>query len=577
MIPKIIHCIWLGGPKTELAKKCRASWEKYAPGWEIREHDHWSCSSTDGDGDVPEYVKAAVKAKKWAFVSDWLRFAVLEREGGVYCDYDFELLGPIDDLLDREWTAGEFVKRGSAIGMAACVMALEKGSAVARRMLEVYAKAKFTIDQTVGDLMAVNGIELETLAPEIFCPFDRDGRLHVTPATRGIHHYTLSWITPRRRFAGWLNRHGLSRLVDFLVAVKHRLVSRPEFVNKPPRKEGRPRIVIAWPGFTGYSGPLLKALSERCELKVYIESSNYEQQFDDSSMNGVPFERVDAGDASRVIDEVIRFSPDLTMIVGWATPISRALASAAIPGRKVLAFDMPWEWSLKKILARWVLRPRLSGFDAAFVPGEACAKYARWLGFKDGRLMTGVNSSGWERFKDSVSSSELGFASRRRFLFVGRFSAVKGIDLLFKAYSRYCGKTDKPWPLDLVGSGEELPKTIPDGVKVIGFVPPQEMPRVMAEHSVLVLPSAWEPWGVAAAEAMSAGLATILSDRCGIAIDIAPTVLFKYGDVNALAAAMLRLSRMPEAAFADEAERVRSAAERYSALHWTDRMMELAK
>ena len=37
MIPKIIHYCWFGhGEKTELTKKCIASWCKFCPDFEIR-------------------------------------------------------------------------------------------------------------------------------------------------------------------------------------------------------------------------------------------------------------------------------------------------------------------------------------------------------------------------------------------------------------------------------------------------------------------------------------------------------------------------------------------------------------
>ncbi len=70
-VPRIIHCCWFGGgPKPALAKRCRESWRRFAPGWEVRE---WN----DAGPDAPEFVRQAANARKWAFVSDWMRFKVL--------------------------------------------------------------------------------------------------------------------------------------------------------------------------------------------------------------------------------------------------------------------------------------------------------------------------------------------------------------------------------------------------------------------------------------------------------------------------------------------------------------------
>lgn len=330
------------------------------------------------------------------------------------------------------------------------------------------------------------------------------------------------------------------------------------------------RVVIAWPGYTGYMGPCFKALSELCDLRVYVEPSVYEQQFDASAMAGVGFRRVDGACASKVVEEVKAFAPDLSLICGWSTPVARALAHARLSGRKVLAFDMPWEWTLRKLAARWALRPLLRRFDAAFVPGNRCARYARWLGFRGKRLVLGSNPSGWERFADNGCSGE-----NERFLFVGRFSKVKGLDALLAAYAAYRGRTATPWPLDLVGSGDELPKDLPEGVFRRGFVLPSEMPNVMREHACLVLPSRWEPWGVCAAEAMSAGLMTILSDRCGIVDDVRPTYVVRCGDVEGLAAALGQASGTSVEERRVEGLRARSAQARYTAANWAARVMDL--
>lgn len=210
---KIIHCIWLGGPKTKLAEKCRESWERFAPDWEVRE---WN----EVPDSAPPYVRRALQRKKWAFASDWMRFWVLEREGGVYFDFDLELIRPLTGLPDGEWISGEWVCRETAIGMNPCAIQLKRGSGTARKMLTVYRTAEFSTEKTVGDLMAAAGIEMNVLPPDVFCPSDHCGRLHITDRTVGIHRYALSWITPRRRVARWLNWHGLSRVTECLLNVR---------------------------------------------------------------------------------------------------------------------------------------------------------------------------------------------------------------------------------------------------------------------------------------------------------------------------------------------------------------------
>lgn len=98
MIPKIIHYCWIGGaPLPELSEKCIASWKKYMPSWQIL---RWDESNFD-IAAAPLYVQQAYEAKKYAFVSDYVRLWALEQYGGLYMDVDFEVFRPFDDLMDK--------------------------------------------------------------------------------------------------------------------------------------------------------------------------------------------------------------------------------------------------------------------------------------------------------------------------------------------------------------------------------------------------------------------------------------------------------------------------------------------
>ena len=219
MIPNTIHCCWLGGgPKTALAEKCRVSWRKFAPGWEIRE---WTAADLAAL-DPPPFVDEAMRRGKWAFAADWLRFAALAAEGGVYLDYDVELVRPL--AVDGEFVAGQWLP-GGKVGMEPAVLALEKGSAVAAAMLEAYRGASFdavrTVGERLGEALDAKGISVKVLPPEVFCPIDVDGSLRATDATIGVHHYAMAWAGPVRRFARWLSWHGMRRVVDALLLLRN--------------------------------------------------------------------------------------------------------------------------------------------------------------------------------------------------------------------------------------------------------------------------------------------------------------------------------------------------------------------
>ena len=98
LIPKVIHYCWFGkGDMPELVERCIASWKVHMPDWE---YHLWNEDNFD-IASAPQYVREAYAAKKYAFVSDYVRLWALEREGGLYMDVDFEVYKPFDDLMEQ--------------------------------------------------------------------------------------------------------------------------------------------------------------------------------------------------------------------------------------------------------------------------------------------------------------------------------------------------------------------------------------------------------------------------------------------------------------------------------------------
>lgn len=139
MIPKIIHYCWIGGaPLPELAEKCIASWKKHMPSWQIM---RWDESNFD-IAAAPLYVRQAYEARKFAFVSDYVRLWALEQYGGLYMDVDFEAFRPFDDLMDKypAFAGYEGSKRKPVMQG---VIASEPHGAWVKDMLGTYEGRKF--------------------------------------------------------------------------------------------------------------------------------------------------------------------------------------------------------------------------------------------------------------------------------------------------------------------------------------------------------------------------------------------------------------------------------------------------
>lgn len=151
MISKIIHYCWFGGnPKPELVERCMESWHRCMPDWTYME---WSESNFD-IAAAPLYVRQAYEAKKYAFVSDYVRLWALEQYGGVYIDTDVEVIRAFDD--ERLTISGKSLLEDTAfIGFeeslahlpGTCVMGCEAHSKWVKDMLATYKGAEFVKKQ----------------------------------------------------------------------------------------------------------------------------------------------------------------------------------------------------------------------------------------------------------------------------------------------------------------------------------------------------------------------------------------------------------------------------------------------
>ena len=311
----------------------------------------------------------------------------------------------------------------------------------------------------------------------------------------------------------------------------------------------RKKVLFVWTGVTSYMADCWRRLAActDVELRVVIadRSGGYGTAFrDEEVMRELDWRVQTDARAATVLDD--GWMPDLAFVVGWRDPVCRAYAQDARlrSVSKVCCFDMPWEWRVRKVLARFALASYLRRFSAAFVPGSVAARYARWLCFPDGRVYRGLFGIDVERFSLPRETSG-------GFLFVGRLSDEKRIDVLSAAYRDYRRAVAEPLGLDVYGMGACAPllRGIP-GVVLHGFAQPDELPRAYARARALVLPSAWDPWPLVVAESCAAGLPVLCTDHCWNVPELvkANGRVVKAGDARALATAMADVSSLDGAA-----------------------------
>ncbi|WLR49137.1 capsular polysaccharide synthesis protein [Halobacillus litoralis] len=134
-IPKVIHYCWFGGKeKPSIVKECIDSWHKSLSEYKIIE---WN--ETNFDIHSNQYIKEAYEAKKFAFVSDYVRLYALFHVGGIYLDTDVKVFKAFDDLLLEEAFWGfeqeEYI--------ATSTFGARKGYPFIKEFMELYHKRNF--------------------------------------------------------------------------------------------------------------------------------------------------------------------------------------------------------------------------------------------------------------------------------------------------------------------------------------------------------------------------------------------------------------------------------------------------
>lgn len=238
-IPKVIHYCWFGEqPHPPAVVRCMNSWRRLMPDYRIIE---WN--ETNTDLTTNDYVREAYAARKYAFVSDYVRLKVLHDEGGLYMDTDVEVIKSLDAFLHHESFSG-FEDEAH---VPTAVMGARAGNGWIGVLLAEYADLHFVLPDGTYDArtnvsritattresfgVAMNNSfqdipGLLTIYPrDRFCPKSyATGVITTTRNTHAIHHFSGSWRHEEhrtfKRFQGRVNRAFGPLIGGWLLAVR---------------------------------------------------------------------------------------------------------------------------------------------------------------------------------------------------------------------------------------------------------------------------------------------------------------------------------------------------------------------
>ncbi|MFD0931601.1 glycosyltransferase [Psychroflexus salinarum] len=221
----------------------------------------------------------------------------------------------------------------------------------------------------------------------------------------------------------------------------------------------------------------------------------------------------------QILSDIIHFNPDVVVTAGWMIPeynwlCKRLKKSSTIP--IVAMTDTPWYGSVKqKINVHLSLFYIKSAFTHLWVAGIRQYDYARKLGFTNNQIIFNSLSADTRIFHQvDIMSKVVNYP--KNFLYIGRYTEVKGLRNLMNAWSSI--KDKKGWTFTLIGEGEmkeELEST--ENFIVKEFMTQDRLLEEMKLTGCFVLPSLKEPWALVIHEAAAAGLPIICTETCGAA------------------------------------------------------------
>lgn len=206
MIPKIIHYCWFG--KQEIQEKlqaCMATWKELHPEYTIM---RWDEERFDVQSTV--WTQEAYAAKKYAFVSDYVRLLALEEYGGIYFDTDVLVKKSFDSLLHHR----AFMGFENELYLASAVMGFEPHFPVLKEFIEHYNGKRFIQGNgqlnneanvvMMTEICKQHGLAIDNSEQEIadihiypreyFCPLDFYHNDHSTQDTMAVHLFDASWL-----------------------------------------------------------------------------------------------------------------------------------------------------------------------------------------------------------------------------------------------------------------------------------------------------------------------------------------------------------------------------------------------
>jgi glycosyltransferase involved in cell wall biosynthesis len=318
------------------------------------------------------------------------------------------------------------------------------------------------------------------------------------------------------------------------------------------------RLLILYTELAGYVLVNIEALIRQhanAEILLVHYPVNPEAPFQIQSLDKVKSMIYDVGNETTIREEINAFNPELIFCSGWTNQFYLSVVKSFKQSKRIIGFDNHWRGTIKQyaltLTAKWHL---LKWFQYAWVPGQPQLNYALKMGFKPENCFTGLYPGDVALF--SAIAKERFEQQHKPFpkviISVARYIKEKDLATLWKAFITANEQTGNLWTLKCYGLGPLYDERMQHpSIQHLGFVQPQQMRNAISDAGVYVLPSKFEPWGVAVHEMAMSGLPLLLSDQVGArTMFLSPQNGFEFEAQNskALESVLVHIMQMDDAA-----------------------------
>ncbi len=159
--------------------------------------------------------------------------------------------------------------------------------------------------------------------------------------------------------------------------------------------------------------------------------------------------------------------------------------------------------------------------DITLCPSLAAQKLLHRQGIHNTRIFSrGIDSASFHpKYRSNHLRERLGISDKITFLYVGRVSYEKDLDILIESYEAIHRKYKDHAAMIITGDGpllEKCKQTFPKDTIFTGFKKGIELSQLYASSDIFVCPSSTETFGNVVLEAMSSGIPVIGANAGGV-------------------------------------------------------------